>query len=46
MEEIFEYKRLFYVGVTRAKRLLLYVTDDTGRKGPSRFLQEIQHAFR
>jgi DNA helicase-2/ATP-dependent DNA helicase PcrA len=46
MEEISEYKRLFYVGATRAKRLLLYVTDDTGRKGPSRFLQEIQDALR
>ena len=46
-EEIAEQKkRLFYVGSTRAKRFLLYVTDDTGRKGPSQFLQEIQHAFR
>ena len=45
VEEVSEYKRLFYVGVTRAKRLLFYVTDDTGRNGPSRFLSEIQHAF-
>lgn len=35
-----EQKRLFYVGVTRAKRLLLYVTDDSERRnGPSRFLR-------
>jgi DNA helicase-2/ATP-dependent DNA helicase PcrA len=38
-EEIAEAKRLFYVGITRAKRFLLYVTDDSGmRSGPSRFL--------
>lgn len=38
-EEIAEAKRLFYVGVTRSKRFLLYVTDDSGRRnGPSRFL--------
>lgn len=38
-EEIEEARRLFYVGVTRAKRFLLYITDDSGRrKGPSRFL--------
>lgn len=38
--DIEEQKRLFYVGLTRAKRLLLYVTDDSGaRSGPSRFLQ-------
>lgn len=38
-EEFEEAKRLFYVGVTRAKRFLLYVTDDSGRRnGPSRFL--------
>ncbi|MHB8788478.1 MAG: ATP-dependent helicase [Desulfobulbaceae bacterium] len=45
VEEISDYKRLFYVGATRAKRLLLYVTDETGRKGQSRFLQEIEHAL-
>jgi DNA helicase-2/ATP-dependent DNA helicase PcrA len=40
-EELEEAKRLFYVGVTRAKRFLLYVTDDSGRRnGPSRFLRE------
>lgn len=34
-----EQKRLFYVGVTRAMRLLLYSTDDTERRnGPFRFL--------
>jgi len=39
-EDIEEAKRLFYVGVTRAKRFLLYVTDDSGlRNGPSRFLR-------
>jgi DNA helicase II / ATP-dependent DNA helicase PcrA len=39
-EEIEEAKRLFYVGITRAKKLLLYVTDDTGnRNGPTRFLK-------
>lgn len=39
-EEIEETKRLFYVGVTRAKRFLLYVTDNSGRTvGPSRFLR-------
>ncbi len=38
-EELAEAKRLFYVGITRAKRFLLYVTDDSGvRNGPSRFL--------
>ena len=39
-EEIEEAKRLFYVGVTRAKRFLMYITDDSDRRnGPSRFLQ-------
>lgn len=38
VEEIEEARRLFYVGITRAKRYLLYVTDDSGRDGPSRFL--------
>lgn len=39
-EEIAEAKRLFYVGITRAKRLLFYVTDNSGRNtGPSRFLR-------
>lgn len=38
-EDIAEAKRLFYVGITRAKRFLMYVTDDSGRRnGPSRFL--------
>jgi DNA helicase-2/ATP-dependent DNA helicase PcrA len=38
-EDLEEQKRLFYVGVTRAKRILLYATDDSGRRnGPSRFL--------
>jgi DNA helicase-2/ATP-dependent DNA helicase PcrA len=39
-EEIEEAKRLFYVGVTRAIRYLLYVTDDSDtRNKPSRFLR-------
>jgi DNA helicase II / ATP-dependent DNA helicase PcrA len=39
-QEIEEAKRLFYVGITRAKQLLLYVTDDSGRRnGPCRFLR-------
>jgi DNA helicase II / ATP-dependent DNA helicase PcrA len=39
--EIEEAKRLFYVGVTRAKRFLIYVTDASReRNTPSRFLQE------
>jgi DNA helicase-2/ATP-dependent DNA helicase PcrA len=38
-DELAEQKRLFYVGVTRAKRFLLYVTDDSCRRnGVSRFL--------
>jgi DNA helicase-2/ATP-dependent DNA helicase PcrA len=37
-----EQKRLFYVGVTRAKRYLLYITDDSGRGGPSRYLLEAE----
>jgi DNA helicase-2/ATP-dependent DNA helicase PcrA len=45
VEEILEFKRLFYVGATRAKRFLMYVTDDSGRNGSSRFLQEIQNSF-
>ena len=38
-EEIEAAKRLFYVGVTRAKQFLLYITDNSDRRnGPSRFL--------
>jgi DNA helicase II / ATP-dependent DNA helicase PcrA len=38
-DAIADAKCLFYVGITRAKRLLLYVTDNSGRRnGPSRFL--------
>jgi DNA helicase II / ATP-dependent DNA helicase PcrA len=38
-EEFEEAKRLFYVGVTRAKRFLLYLTDNSRpRNQPSRFL--------
>lgn len=38
--EIEEAKRLFYVGLTRAKRILLYVTDTSNwRNVPSRFLR-------
>jgi len=37
--EIEEAKRLFYVGVTRAKRVLFYVTDSSNaRNTPTRFL--------
>ena len=39
-DDFAEQKRLFYVGVTRAKRYLLYVTDDSGRHGASRYLLE------
>jgi DNA helicase-2/ATP-dependent DNA helicase PcrA len=40
LEDIQEQKRLFYVGLTRAKRYLLYVTDDSSEgNGPSRFLR-------
>jgi DNA helicase II / ATP-dependent DNA helicase PcrA len=40
-QDLEEQKRLFYVGVTRAKRLLLYATDDSERRnGPSRFLRK------
>jgi ATP-dependent DNA helicase UvrD/PcrA len=39
-EEFEEAKRLFYVGVTRARRFLLYVTDNSHhRNTPSRFLR-------
>lgn len=39
-DEIEEAKRLFYVGITRAERLLLYITDSTDRRNqPSRFLK-------
>ena len=39
-EDIQEAKRQFYVGVTRAKRLLVYVTDQSDRRnGPTRFLR-------
>lgn len=44
-DDIEEQKRLFYVGATRAKRILLYITDDTGRSGISRFLKEIQQSI-
>lgn len=38
--EIAEAKRLFYVGVTRAKRLLVYITDTSNRRNePTRFLR-------
>ncbi|SHL46533.1 ATP-dependent helicase [Bradyrhizobium lablabi] len=38
-EDLEEQKRLFYVGITRAKRILFYATDNSDRRnGPSRFL--------
>ena len=38
--QVAEAKRLFYVGVTRAKRFLLYSTDNADRRnGPTRFLR-------
>lgn len=40
-DEIEEAKRLFYVGVTRARRLLMYVTDSSDhRNRPTRFIQK------
>jgi DNA helicase-2/ATP-dependent DNA helicase PcrA len=40
-KEIEEAKRLFYVGVTRARRLLMYVTDSSDyRNRPTRFMQK------
>jgi ATP-dependent DNA helicase UvrD/PcrA len=37
-EDLEEAKRLFYVGVTRAKRFLFYVTDNSDRRnGPRAF---------
>jgi DNA helicase-2/ATP-dependent DNA helicase PcrA len=39
--DIEDEKRLFYVGLTRAKRVLLYITErDRWRNPPSRFLGE------
>ena len=39
-KEIGEAKRLFYVGVTRAKRVLCYITDSSNsRNEPTRFLR-------
>jgi DNA helicase-2/ATP-dependent DNA helicase PcrA len=38
-ERINEYRRLLYVSITRARRLLMYITDkDDTRNIPSRFL--------
>src|SRR5580658_20724 len=40
-EEVAEAKRLFYVGVTRARRILMYVTDSSDyRNRPTRFMQK------
>lgn len=40
LKEIEEAKRLFYVGTTRARRLLFYVTDNSNwRNQPTRFLR-------
>lgn len=38
-EQLAEYRRLFYVGITRAERLLMYITDrEDNRNTPSQFL--------
>lgn len=40
-DEIAEARRLFYVGVTRAERILMYATDKRDHRNvPSRFLEE------
>ncbi len=40
-EEIDESRRLLYVGITRARKVLYYITDDEdSRNGPSRFLSD------
>jgi len=39
-DEIDEARRLFYVAITRAKRLLLYITDDEEDNPPTRFLYD------
>ncbi len=36
-----EARRLFYVGVTRARKLLMFITERNGRRSPSRFLREL-----
>lgn len=41
-EKIEEARRLLYVAVTRARRLLMYITDDENWRKPSRFLFEGQ----
>lgn len=42
VEQIDAARRLFYVGMTRAERILMFVTDSTDRRNqPSRFLHEI-----
>jgi DNA helicase-2/ATP-dependent DNA helicase PcrA len=39
-EEVLESKRQFYVGVTRARRFLMYITDSSNyRNTPTRFLR-------
>jgi DNA helicase-2/ATP-dependent DNA helicase PcrA len=41
-----ESKRLFYVGVTRARKILVYVTDQSDhRNRPTRFLAEVSARF-
>jgi DNA helicase-2/ATP-dependent DNA helicase PcrA len=39
--EVEEGKRLLYVAITRARRVLMYVTDDKDGRAPSRFLGAI-----
>ena len=42
-EDIDEHRRLFYVGITRARKYLLYVSDQSNvRNTPSRFITELE----
>lgn len=36
-----EARRLFYVGITRARKLLMFITDRNSQRPPSRFLKEL-----
>lgn len=45
-DEIDEARRLLYVAITRARKLLMYFTDQGSRYGPSRFLLQGELGFR